>query len=173
MPVPPCQPLGISLTVFTVKFYCHIDAPFMKWFWENLNPRFNFLTRLLSTMKHWGKGSKCVGEDLSYSDELLHLASELKSNFISQETDISMKTDVEAMDDGLSYRWGYHHDLSEFINLITSTKLFAHPWSSFAQRKNSFLSGWLALSPFRCQVTPFLKNYVSKSSYFNELMRFP
>lgn len=30
MPVPPCQQLGISLTVFTVKFYCHIDAPFMK-----------------------------------------------------------------------------------------------------------------------------------------------
>lgn len=52
-------------------------------------------------MKCWGKGSECVGEDLSYSDELLHLASELKSNFISQETNINMKTDVEGMDHGL------------------------------------------------------------------------
>lgn len=42
-----------------------------------------------------------MGEDLSYSDVLLHLASELKSNFISQETDINMKTDVEVMHHGL------------------------------------------------------------------------
>lgn len=53
-----------------------------------------------------------MGEDLSYSDVLLHLTSELKSNFISQETDINMKTDVEVMDHGLQYRRGYHHDLS-------------------------------------------------------------
>lgn len=53
-------------------------------------------------MKRWGKGSECVGEDLSYpTNLLLHLASELKSNFISQETDSNMKTDVEVMDHGL------------------------------------------------------------------------
>lgn len=155
MPVPPCQQLGISLTVFTVKFYCHIDAPFMKWFWENLNPRFNFLTRLLSTMKCWGKGSECVGEYLSYSDVLLHLASELKSNFISQETPTSIWRQTWKwwtmgynIDEVITMT--YHPCHLEFINLTTSTKLFAQPWSLFAQRKNNFLSGWLALIPFRC-----------------------